>query len=180
MTNKAVFIFFLFTIALNAQINNLQIFYNLLDSTAIEIANNSGTGYCLSVNKDNSLSVFNDRFTIHFPKFENAKDTIYIQFSRIKFSYSKFFRPSIFSSIKTVRKAEFEVLWARNGEVKSFYKAVNDTINSGDISSLEKDPFNFTKGDLTLEEFTESFFEPIIAITASAAAVILFFLVRSN
>jgi hypothetical protein len=55
-----------------------------------------------------------------------------------------------------------------------------DTIKVDDIKNLENISFKFTTGSLPPEPFFSGLFEPVFALGTAAAAVILFFTIRSK
>lgn len=65
-------------------------------------------------------------------------------------------------------------------ELKEFSFTFNDMVKVEDIEKLENRSFPFTQGTLPPEPFFSSILEPVIAVSAAAAAVILFFSVRSK
>ena len=63
---------------------------------------------------------------------------------------------------------------------KDFSYSSNDTVKVDDIKNLENVSFKFTNGTLPPEPFFTGLFEPVVALGTAAAAVILFFTVRSK
>jgi hypothetical protein len=55
-----------------------------------------------------------------------------------------------------------------------------DSINVDDIKNFENSSFKFTQGTIPPEPFFTGLFEPVFALGTAAAAVILFFTVRSK
>jgi len=55
-----------------------------------------------------------------------------------------------------------------------------DTVYYDDIRSLENNSLSYTRGEIPSEPFFSSLIEPVIAISAAALTVILFFTVRSK
>jgi len=64
--------------------------------------------------------------------------------------------------------------------LSEYYISVIDTIKVDDINTLENESFPFTKGQIPTEPLFSSIWEPVIAIGIAAAAVILFFSIRSK
>ena len=64
--------------------------------------------------------------------------------------------------------------------LKEFRISVVDTVIVANISELQNESFPFTKGEIPAEPFFSSLWEPVIAISVAAAAVLLFFSVRSK
>jgi hypothetical protein len=63
---------------------------------------------------------------------------------------------------------------------KDFNFECMDTIKVDDIKNLENISFKFTNATLPPEPFFTGLFEPVVALGTAAAAVILFFTVRSR
>jgi hypothetical protein len=63
---------------------------------------------------------------------------------------------------------------------RDFYITSVDTVKVDNINKLENNSFPFTKGKIPTEPFFSSLWEPVIAISAAAIAIILFFSVRSK
>ena len=63
---------------------------------------------------------------------------------------------------------------------KEFKITQLDTVKVEEIKNLENESFPFTKGTIPSEPFLSGFAEPIIAIGTAAAAVVLFFTIRSK
>ena len=67
-----------------------------------------------------------------------------------------------------------------NQQVKDFNLSTKDTINVEDVEIIEDRSYPFTQGELPAEPFFSSILEPVVAISAAAVTVILFFSVRSK
>ena len=64
--------------------------------------------------------------------------------------------------------------------LSDYFISVTDTIRVKDISTLENESFAFARGQIPTEPLFLSIWEPVIAIGIAAAAVILFFSIRSQ
>ncbi|UCH64769.1 MAG: hypothetical protein JSW63_09075 [Ignavibacterium sp.] len=64
--------------------------------------------------------------------------------------------------------------------LSDYFISVTDTIRVKDINTLENESFAFTRGQIPTEPFFSSIWEPVIAIGIAAAAIILFFSIRSQ
>jgi hypothetical protein len=67
-----------------------------------------------------------------------------------------------------------------NQQVKDFNLTTKDTINVEDVEIIEDRSYPFTQGELPAEPFFSSILDPVVAISAAAVTVILFFSVRSK
>jgi hypothetical protein len=88
-------------------------------------------------------------------------------------------RKNITRKIKTGFKSDFR----RNDSLIyswSFSKSYNDEFDFSYKNYVESGNYSFVKGNLTDESFWDKFLVPAAAITVSAAAIILFFVIRSK
>jgi hypothetical protein len=69
--------------------------------------------------------------------------------------------------------------FSENGKTKFEFSAV-DTVKVEDVKLLENESFPFTQSNIPAEPFMSGIAEPLIAITAAAAIIILFFSIRSK
>ena len=67
-----------------------------------------------------------------------------------------------------------------NKGLQQFFITAIDTVKVEELELLENNSFPFTEGNIPAEPFLSSVWEPIIAIGVAAAAIILFFTVRSK
>jgi hypothetical protein len=65
-------------------------------------------------------------------------------------------------------------------QINKFNLVDKDTVNVEDVGNLENRSYPFTQGNLPAEPFFSSILEPVVAISAVAVTVILFFSVRSQ
>ncbi len=175
---------------------NLQIFYSLADSAAdytlLQIPSNEKDcklnlilGKEYSVLKNNILSRFiSDGKTIEQnSNIRNNSVVVDLTIDKAEVKYGNMFRKGLFGNFYIPREislsGNFIVLNSGAG-MRKFNYAYSDSVNVDKIKSLENISFPFTHGKLPPEPFFTSLFEPVIAIGATALAVILFFTIRSK
>lgn len=84
-----------------------------------------------------------------------------------------------FYSERTV-KVSGNYFISTNPEVKIFNIAEKDTIRVEEVEKLENRSYPFTQSEIPSEPFFSSLLEPIVAVSAAAITIILFFSVRSK
>ena len=96
--------------------------------------------------------------------------------------YSEPEKNGIFGEFLTERKIELSGNYFISGksQINDFNLVEKDTINVEDVEKIENRSYPFTQGELPPEPFFSSLLEPIVAISAAAVTVILFFTVRSK
>lgn len=108
-----------------------------------------------------------------------------ISLENAKTIYSDLFKEKLFGDFKVKRVISLTGNYniSQDGII-SISDEINylksDTVDYDDIKSLENNSHPFTKGEIPSEPFFSSLFEPVIAISAAALTVILFFTVRSK
>ena len=95
--------------------------------------------------------------------------------------YSHIFRDGFLGPFLVQREISLKGNYFYSGSgKKDFSFACIDTVKVDDIKNLENVSFKFTNGTLPPEPFFTGLFEPVVALGTAAAAVILFFTVRSK
>lgn len=108
-----------------------------------------------------------------------------ISIENAKIIYSDLFKEKLFGDFKVKRvislTGNYNII---HDGIVSISDEINyqksDTVDYNDIKSLENNSHPFTKGEIPSEPFFSSLIEPVIAISAAALTVILFFTVRSK
>jgi hypothetical protein len=175
---------------------NLNLFYSLVDSAVI-----SASKYIPSDQKDiklnlklgNSYSIFEDRIISDFagkgkkivPNDSLKQNDLMLNFvcENANVTYGKMYRDGLFGSFyvpRTVSIAGNYIFPYSDAKLHNFNYSISDTVKVNDIKSIENNSYPFTQGQVPQEPFFPSLIEPVIAIGATALAVILFFTVRSK
>lgn len=192
---SALYLYFLPSINYSQTKDNLNIFYSLIDSVVNYIDTKIPAAEKISLNS----TMPDDFFAFHgriITVFRNTgreilteKGTkeynVNILLNKAQVKYSDIFNEKLFGDYKVKRIIS---LWGnyninKNGLVFSSEELVYekvDTINYDDIKSLENPSLPFTRGVTPSEPFFSSLLEPVIAVSAVALTVILFFTVRSK
>lgn len=186
-------------------VRNLDMFYTLADSAASMLVSSlpvANVPVTLSFNLPGSYSVFRAAFTESLKKrnmqlyFAGAADSSVspgstapvsaeITIDRADLDYHDSFRDGWFGDVKARRSVKlggsFVIL--NNGavsQVKRFQFASSDTVLYDDLKNIENSEFPFTRSEYPPEPFFQNMVEPVIAVGAAAAAVYLFFTIRSK
>ncbi len=190
------FVLILNSIVLSQTKTNLEVFYTLNDSLVknivSEIPENQKT-VLLNLNLGKKYSLFSNRIKNGFIKsgfkvLEQPPDELNIPEVNIVYeeagvNYSEMEREGWFGDYITLRKIFIKGNYLQTFSEKGmneFNIAAVDTIKVDDIGKLENSSFPFTQGEVPAEPFLSSLIEPVIAIGVAAAAVILFFSIRSK
>jgi hypothetical protein len=172
---------------------NLDVFYILVDSSVndfiskipqsedtLNLELNLGEGYSIFENK--IIADLNSSGKFYGKKNNNAVQINYIM-NDAKTEYGEIFRDGFFGDYFIPRTISIKGNYLIKNEssyLKEFNFSSLDTINYDEINYAENESFPFTKGDIPSEPFFQGLLEPVVAIGAAAAAVILFFTIRSK
>jgi hypothetical protein len=172
---------------------NLDVFYILVDSSVndfiskipqsedtLNLELNLGEGYSIFENK--IIADLNSSGKFYGKKNNNAVQINYI-INDAKTEYGEIFRDGFFGDYFIPRTISIKGNYLIKNEssyLKEFNFSSIDTINYDEINYAENESFPFTKGDIPSEPFFQGLLEPVVAIGAAAAAVILFFSIRSK
>ena len=191
-TVQFLFISILFVGTLLSQTKtNLEVFYTLIDSSVtqfvflsqppskIKVEMNSGEAYSVFKNrllgdlKEKHIEIGNEK-NDSLPLFSYTIEKPFTQYSNI-------YRDGFLGPFSVQRNISLKGNYFYSGSgKKDFYFKSTDTAKVDDIKNLENISFKFTNGTLPPEPFFTGLFEPIVALGTAAAAVILFFTVRSK
>lgn len=178
-------------------LNNLEIFYLLVDSAAAQTAQSIfpfkqevsitfelGNYYTIFQNRIVSQLTSNGLKVIRTSQDKPEIPILNFVIENAEVKYGKQERDGFFGDFFVERKLTLSGNYLLSNVVESSYKefsySFNDKIKVEDIEKLENRSFPFTSGILPPEPFFSSLLEPVVAIGAAAAAVILFFSVRSK
>ncbi|MCK5086063.1 MAG: hypothetical protein KAQ90_01025, partial [Melioribacteraceae bacterium] len=175
---------------------NLEVINSLIDNSTEQIAgeiNSKTVEFFIDYKSPAEFSFLNEQLISGLTK-NNIKinvDTITTG-SKIIYSlsdagvfYSDIFRSGLFGGYLIERKFKLSgsYIIEKNGSVtdsESFNLTKTDTIDYDFINIIETPSLTFTQGNIPSQPFFPSIIEPLIAITAVAITVILFFTVRSK
>ena len=176
--------------------DNLSIFYSFIDSASTDIIRNLPTGskfIKLDLTLGTAYSVFANRV---IEDFKNKKidisnnnqhdsniDAVNITIEKAGISYKDMFRKNLFGSFYVPRYFNLSGSYSIIGTstiVKRIQYAFIDTVNYDQLKNLQNISYPFTESEIPAEPFISSFWEPVVAVGATALAVILFFTIRSK
>ncbi len=189
-------IFFSGNFAFGQTKTNLELFYSLIDSAVNSASKQipaNDKNIKLNFNLGSIYSIFENRVISDFSK--DGKKIVPIDSSKgndltLNFAcenavviYGKMFRDGLFGSFhvpRTVSISGSYIFPFSDAKLHNFNFLINDTVRVDQIKTIENNSYPFTKGQIPAEPFLPSLIEPVIAIGATALAVILFFTVRSK
>ena len=185
-------VFFLTSVPVSSQSkSNLELFYSLADSSVnlfIHSDNPQGNVYTEVVN-NGTYSIFNNHILgfLHTKEFKsvsekgtNAPQFLY-SIEKASTVYGDIFRDGFLGTYLVERNLTFKGNYFFTGRgLTEFNLVYKDTVKLNDIKDLENSAFSFTVGVVPAEPFFSGLFEPVAALGTAAAAVILFFTVRSK
>jgi hypothetical protein len=170
---------------------NLEVFYSLVDSSIAQFVyfSNPPAKIKVEINNGDVYSIYNNRLLENLKakgiELANEKSDSLPLFSytieKPFTQYTDIFRDGFLGPFLVQRKISLMGNYFYSGSGKKDFSFVyTDTIKVDDIKNLENISFKFTNGTLPPEPFFTGLFEPVVALGTAAAAVILFFTVRSR
>lgn len=174
--------------------SNLDRFYTLIDTATnllikdlddvkkVNLELNFGVDYSVFANKvrgnllRNGIQLVSDNSDEpNFVRVNFVVDNSFV-------GYSEPEKDGIFGDFFTQRSVELSGNYfiSNHSKVNDFKLTAIDTINVEEVENVENRSYPFTQGELPPEPFFSSLLEPVIAIGAAAAVIILFFSVRSK
>jgi hypothetical protein len=184
-------------VTLNAQsLTNLEILYSLTDSLVNKIADeipHDQNKILLKLNLGTAYSLFENNIRTGFIKKgieiqvhaenENIIPSVNIILEKAGIEYGEMWRKGWFGAHYLPRRAMISGNYLQSfsdNEIRTFEITALDTIKVDDIKMLENESFPFTQDEIPSEPFFFGVAEPVLAIAAAAAIVILFFSIRSK
>jgi len=175
---------------------NLEVFYSLNDSLVNQVLEDipqNNDKLILTLNLGDSYSIFsnhiknaftnNGKETFKIPQEELNLPEINIVLEEAGVNYGEMDRDGWFGDYYAPRTLLIKGHYlntATNNGLEQFLITAIDTVKVEELELLENDSFPFTQGNIPTEPFLSSVWEPVIAIGVAAAAIILFFTVRSK
>lgn len=174
---------------------NLDIFYTFVDS-AVHVVNThltpADTLIVVDLQLGTAFNVFGNRIMNGIlgqnrRLYKGERDADYLRVTFVvdnsSVTYGDMFRDGVFGRYLLPRTitltGNFSISF-QDYTFDDFVFTKSDTVRVDEISQLENPSFIFTQGKLPSEPFFSSLLEPVIAVGAAAAAIILFFTVRSK
>lgn len=197
--------FFIFTVIFSSvgiaqSINNLDIFYLLVDSAAtgaaqdvskvteeISISVELGTYYTIFENP--IISKFSSKGIKVIRSSDPSQQIPHLNFvlDNAEVYYKDQERDGFLGDFFVTREVSLSGNYLLTSadeitspQMKEFSYKFNDKVKVDSLDRIENRSFPFTQGQLPPEPFFSSLLEPVLAVSAAAVAVILFFSVRSK
>jgi len=184
--------FFFFVIQLKSQtISNLDIFLNQIDSSVITINAGLTNINRIKVNFTSppSLSFLKNQTLTSFAKnkiISDSADVIVgynLNEAIVKYDNPErenFFGDFLVDRIIELRGSAFIQNKSEITGSEKMFLHYKDKISVDEIKNLQNSSLSFTEGKIPEEPFLSSLYEPLIAVSAIAVSVYLFFTVRSK
>ncbi len=176
-------------------LSNLERINLLVDISTDEISsaiNDTANIYIVDNKTPNEYSILNNRVIAGLSKNGIKLESDPSQSNKISYTishagvkYTDLFRDGLFGEYLLERKFDLtgNYVIEKNGVVISsdtFEISKVDTVRYDEFSFIENSSLPFTKANAPSQPFLPSIVEPIIAVTAVAVTIILFFSVRSK
>lgn len=171
---------------------NLEVFNTLVDSSLNQfiLASNPPSKIRVDLNNGDA-SVFNTQILGYLktkgiePAYAKADSLPLLSYAIEKplTQYTNIFRDGFLGPYLVQRVISLKGNYFYSGAgigIRGFNFTCIDTVKLDDVKNLENLSYKFTNGNLPPEPFFSGLFEPIAALGTAAAAVILFFTVRSK
>jgi hypothetical protein len=170
---------------------NLEVFYSLVDSSVARFItiNIPPSKIKAEMNSGDVYAVFNNQLlgdlnAKGITTLNNKNDSLPVFSYSIEKSftnYTNIFRDGFLGAFLVQREISLKGNYLYSGSGKQEFEfSSNDTVRVDDIKNLENVSYKFTNGTIPPEPFFTGLFEPVAALGTAAAAVILFFTVRSK
>jgi len=174
--------------------SNIEKFYTLVDSASnlfindigdvkkINLELNLGTEYSLFANKVRGKLIKRGVEIVPKNSSDGNSETASFVIDNCNVNYTEPYRDGWFGDFYTNRQVSLSGNYyiSSNQIVQKFNLTEVDTINIEDVERIEDRSYPFTQGELPPEPFFASLLEPVVAITAAATIIVLFFSVRSK
>jgi hypothetical protein len=187
-----ILVLFLVNTSFGQDLSNLQIFNNLADSVSEKIIRglpNSNSNLEITSTNDRDLNILYEfikikliRSGIKLGSESEYDEKISLSFSEAKVEYNNLFKDHLFGNYYMSREINLSgnFVLERKNQVFDFSFSYSDTVAFDNYTKLESKIYPITEGIPPKEPFFSNLIEPVIAIAATATAVILFFTIRSK
>ena len=170
---------------------NLEVFYSLVDSSVAQFVclSNPPAKIKVEMNNGDVYSIFNNQLLgdlknkgiVPATQMRDSLPLFSYTIEKPLTQYTDIFRDGFLGPFLVQREISLQGNYFYSGSgKKEFYYSYSDTVKVDDIKNLENISFKFTNSTLPPEPFFTGLFEPVVALGTAAAAVILFFTVRSR
>lgn len=187
---KLIFIILIiFAGLVNAQKTNMEQITGLIEKSVVKINRNLiQSSVQFKFNSPENYSLFSNSVKAFLSEkkqiTDNSPTILNYSLENINVEYPEIFRDGLFGNFLLARKVSIKGAYSFNSEgnefADTFTNSIIDTVAYESIRYIENPSLNFSKGIVPEEPFLSGIWEPVIAISALAASVYLFFTVRSN
>lgn len=174
---------------------NLQVFYDLVDSSVSKINTEVSTSDLkVDFSTGKYFGIFQNQVISDFtklgrtvisgvPKDSSSVTVINYSIDNASVKYGEMERDGFLGAFIMPREIGLSGSYSLGNKIinaESFNLMYYDTLAVDDVRVIENPSFPFTQGEVPSEPFFSSLFEPVVAIGSAAIAVILFFTIRSK
>ncbi|MBN1300122.1 MAG: hypothetical protein JW995_02815 [Melioribacteraceae bacterium] len=176
-------------------ISNLQLIYELIDSSTAALTEKhdlNDNDYSFNFDSSPEYKFLYNHALASLSRYVSVSESnsggnrfvkYIVEYAGVK--YPKVFKAGFWGDFFILREV---TLWGKyfitlaDGTIQSndFNYSITDSVEYDDVGSIETAGLSFTKSKLPPEPFFASLLEPLIAVSAIAITIILFFTVRSN
>ncbi len=155
----------------------------------MQVLSNNISKLEINSNNQNELNILYDfiraklmRDGIKLSSSDEYDEKLSLFFTDAKVEYKDLFKEHLFGSYLMTREITLagNFILERKNEVFNFNITSSDTVGYDNYTDLENKIYTITEGIPPKEPFISSIIEPVIAVAATATAVILFFTIRSK
>lgn len=165
---------------------NIEVIFNMVDESLEEIKNSDNQSYVLKFNSVDNLDIVKGRVVYNLNDSEqNTNKELSYTVDTLKVEYPELYRDGLFGDYYLVRQIKLSGYYSviENSKIISnntFNYSSIDTVQFVELTEIETQAIDFTKGEVPDEPFLDSLVETLIAVGSAVVSIILFFTIRSD
>lgn len=166
---------------------NLEVIFGFVDESLTEVKKVTNKNVVLEFNAADNLEVIKGRVLYNLGKSGKEDKEIKLNYTvdAVGVNYPEMFRDGLFGDFFLEREVYFNGYFSvlENDSLlinRSFDLTKKDTVALDELSLIETQILDFTKGEVPPEPAFDSIVETVVAVGAAVISVILFFTVRSE
>jgi hypothetical protein len=165
---------------------NLEVFYSLVDSTISMLPVNPEE-VSISVYTGSNMLLYNyivEQLNNKYSSLTVSEEGALLSYAveNAELTYGEIFRKKFLGDYYIERNFRLKGSLVSSADIRTvhFDLTETDTVKYDELHYLENSMHPFTRAQVPAEPFFQGLIEPVIAITTAAAAVVLFFVIRSK
>lgn len=166
---------------------NLELIFEFVDNSLSEVKRSPGKNFVLKFNAVDNLDVIKGRVAYNLKDFsgEGVETELIYTVDSLSVNYPEMFRDGLFGDYFLVRNVNYSGYYSiiennKPEENRKFSFNEQDTVSHNELSLIETQAIDFTKGEVPAESFFDGFVETSIAVGAAVLSIVLFFIIRSD